>query len=433
MGTLNMKELAVLVSVVACAAAQNVVCGKGDSTNKEVTVEEKKSYTFKTQTGKKYKGNTERTVKYKMGDSCAKMSFVCAKGNINNRDKKKCMKGDKLTVTANGKSKAYCGKLVKKRAPKVSSSGDMSVVFTSDKKKHSSGAVCKVKCTEASDSGTVSPSTTNSPSPTASPSLCQCGLANRKKKIVGGLETEINEYPWQVGIVEKGQTTVFCGGSVISDRWLLTAAHCVQYDNSGTVEVLLGEHDYTTTTESNMTRAGVERIVNHPDYDRITSNYDFSLIKLADPVDFSLHPHIRPVCLPESGEGDHAGVVATVTGWGTTSLGGLTSEALLEVDVNVMTNDECRSKYSYEPLAVITDQMLCAMVDGGGKDACQGDSGGPLVTSGDGSGVTAGQNYELIGVVSWGDGCAGPSSPGVYSRVASQLAWITETTSSGWS
>merc|ERR1711970_1457463 len=419
MGTLSMKVLVVLVSVVACASAQNVVCGKGSSTNKEVTVEDKKTYTFKTQKGKKYPGNTECTVKYKMGDSCAKMSFVCNKFNTNNKDKKKCTKGDKLTVTANGKPKAYC----KTKKPKVSSTGDISVVFTSDKKKSGSGAICKVKCTEAVESGTVSPS------PTTSPSLCQCGLANRKKRIVGGQETEINEYPWQVGIVEKGQTTVFCGGSLISDRWLLTAAHCVQYDNSGTVEVLLGEHDYTTTTESNMTRAGVEMIVNHPHYDKQTSNYDFSLIKLADPVDFSLHPHIRPVCLPEPGVGDHTGVVATVTGWGTTSLGGPTSETLLEVSVKVMSNTECRSKYSYQPLAVITDQMLCAMVDGGGKDACQGDSGRPLVTSGG----TAGQNYELIGVVSWGDGCAGPDSPGVYSRVASQLAWITETTSPGWS
>merc|ERR1712002_865047 len=159
MGTLNMKVLAVLVSVVACAAAQNVVCGKGDSTNKEVTVEDKKSYTFKTQNKGKYKGNTECTVKYKMGDSCAKMSFACTKFNTNNKDKKKCMKGDNLTVTANGKSKAYCGKLVKKRAPKVSSSGDISVVFTSDKKKHSTGAVCKVKCTLAAESGTAAPTT----------------------------------------------------------------------------------------------------------------------------------------------------------------------------------------------------------------------------------------------------------------------------------
>merc|ERR1711970_1185124 len=150
MGTLSMKVLVVLVSVVACASAQNVVCGKGSSTNKEVTVEDKKTYTFKTQKGKKYPGNTECTVKYKMGDSCAKMSFVCNKFNTNNKDKKKCTKGDKLTVTANGKPKAYC----KTKKPKVSSTGDISVVFTSDKKKSGSGAICKVKCTEAVESGT---------------------------------------------------------------------------------------------------------------------------------------------------------------------------------------------------------------------------------------------------------------------------------------
>merc|ERR1711970_25379 len=155
MGTLIMKVLVVLVSVVACAAAQNVVCGKGSSTNKEVTVEDKKTYTFKTQKGKKYPGNTECTVKYKMGDSCAKMSFVCNKFNTNNKDKKKCTKGDKLTVTANGKPRAYC----KTKKPKVSSTGDISVVFTSDKKKSGSGAICKVKCTEAAESGTAEPTT----------------------------------------------------------------------------------------------------------------------------------------------------------------------------------------------------------------------------------------------------------------------------------
>ena len=81
------------------------MCGKG-TTNKEVTVEDKKTYTFKTQKGMKYLANTECTVNYKMGSSCAKMSFACTKFNTFNMDKKKCMKGDKLTITANGKSKA---------------------------------------------------------------------------------------------------------------------------------------------------------------------------------------------------------------------------------------------------------------------------------------------------------------------------------------
>merc|ERR1712168_104508 len=238
MGTLNMKVLAVLVSVVACAAAQNVVCGKGSSTNKEVTVEDKKTYTFKTQKGKKYPGNTECTGKYKMGDSCAKMSFVCNKFNTNNKDKKKCLKGDKLTVTANGKPKAYC----KTKKPKVSSTGDISVVFTSDKKKSGSGAICKVKCTEAVGSGTGTGGTSSSD--------CKCGLAKRKSRIVGGVVTEVNEYPWQVGIVDKGYTQVWCGASLISDRWILTAAHCTRGESAGNIQALLGEHDYSSNKET---------------------------------------------------------------------------------------------------------------------------------------------------------------------------------------
>merc|ERR1712013_843284 len=159
MGTLSMKVLIVLVSVLACAVAQNVVCGKG-TTNKEVTVEDKKTYTFKTQKGKKYLPNTDCTVNYKMGDSCKKMSFACTKFNTFNKDKKKCMKGDKLTITANGKSKAYCKKQ-KKGQPKVSSTGDLSLVFPSDKsKKRRTGAVCKVRCTEASSGSTAAPTTT---------------------------------------------------------------------------------------------------------------------------------------------------------------------------------------------------------------------------------------------------------------------------------
>merc|ERR1711942_623520 len=151
MGTLSMKVLIVLVSVLACAVAQNVVCGKG-TTNREVTVEDKKTYTFKTQKGRKYGANTDCTVKYKMGSSCAKMSFACTKFSIKNKDKKKCTKGDKLTVTANGKSRAYC----KTKKPKVTSTGDLSVVFTSGKsKKGGPGAVCKVKCTEAVSTGVV--------------------------------------------------------------------------------------------------------------------------------------------------------------------------------------------------------------------------------------------------------------------------------------
>merc|ERR1711892_755924 len=177
-----MKVLAVLL-VLACsllyAKAQNVVCGS-KTTSKTVTIEDGKSYTFKTQKGKRYKGNTKCTVDYKMGDTCAKMSFVCTKSNTNNKDKKTCKKGDKVTVTANGKSKAYC----KTKKPKVTSAGDITVAFTSDKKKSSSGAVCKIKCTEKSSGGSTGGGTGGG---TGSSSDCKCGLAKRNTRIVGGV------------------------------------------------------------------------------------------------------------------------------------------------------------------------------------------------------------------------------------------------------
>merc|ERR1719250_332810 len=182
-----MKVLIVLVSVVACAVAQNVACGKG-TTNREVTVEDKKTYNFKTQKGKKYLANTKCTVNYKMGDSCKKMSFACTKFSVKNNDKKKCTKGDKLTVTANGKSKSYCKP---KPKPKVSSTGDLSVVFTSDKKKSAAGAVCKVKCTEAAGSSTGS----------GFPDFCTSQLANTTKNILflGNSYTYFNDLPGMVG------------------------------------------------------------------------------------------------------------------------------------------------------------------------------------------------------------------------------------------
>merc|ERR1712013_569929 len=380
MGTLSMKVLIVLVSVLACAVAQNVVCGKG-TTNKEVTVEDKKTYTFKTQKGKK---------------------------------------GDKLTITANGKSKAYCKKQ-KKGQPKVSSTGDLSLVFTSDKsKKSAAGAVCKVKCIEAAGGGTGGTSSSD----------CTCGLAKRKSRIVGGVVTEVNEYPWQVGIVDKGYTDVWCGASLISDRWILTAAHCTRGEKAGNIQALLGEHDYSSNKETEMIRVGIADIINHPDYHHQTTDIDFSLLKMKKTIDFSKYSHIRPICLPADASQDYTDFTATVSGWGTLSSGGSSSKKLREVDVKVLSNSDCKNSYSY-PSSWITSQMLCANVDGGGKDACQGDSGGPLVTAGTGSGVTAGQNYELIGVVSWGSGCASASYPGVYSRVTKQLDWITATTSSG--
>ena len=119
-----------------------------------------------------------------------------------------------------------------------------------------------------------------------------------------------------------------------------------------------------------MQRMNVEKIENHPDYNEDTTNNDFALIKLKEAVDFCAHPHIRPICLPTDPSEMFADVEAIVTGWGATSSGGSLSSTLLEVTVKTMTNDKCTNDYGYSS-SMITSEMLCANVEGGGKDSCQ--------------------------------------------------------------
>jgi len=272
---------------------------------------------------------------------------------------------------------------------------------------------------------------------------CYCGLAQRNLRIVGGRETEVNEYPWQVLLFTNRGENKFgqcnsdfsmCGGSVIGDQWVLTAAHCLNLRcglKPDGVKVLLGEHNIYDTRESKVTRPNVERIINHPNYNRISLNNDIALLKLTNKINFKVHPHIRPICLPAYGSNkDYSGYIATVTGWGTTSYGGRTSEYLKEVDLRVLANRECR--WWDWSLRSITDQMMCTYAKN--KDDCQGDSGGPVVTKESGSnGVMPGQNYEQIGVVSFGThhGCAN-GVPGVKARVTQQLDWIRRTTEGSW-
>ena len=167
---------------------------------------------------------------------------------------------------------------------------------------------------------------------------------------------------------------VWCGATLISDQWIMTAAHCTDGSSASDIDVIIGDHDYDIETETMSLRLPVAEIVNHEDYDTSTLNNDFALLKLAEPIDFDAYPHIRPACLPEDDSNDYFGYQAIVSGWGTTSSGGDVSNYLQYVDVNILSNDMCKNDYGYSP-DQITDHMLCANVEGGGKDSCQGDSG----------------------------------------------------------
>ena len=167
-------------------------------------------------------------------------------------------------------------------------------------------------------------------------------MPNRATRIVGGQEAEVNEYPWQVGLVSATGRVPGCGGSIISNRHILTAAHCTAGRTTSSLRVLLGEHD---TTDSVADIRTISAITDHPDYNRGNNYaYDFSILTLSSPITFSRT--MAPVCLPEDDSDLYTGQLATVTGWGTTSSGGSLSPKLLEVDVTVTSNAVCNQKYS---------------------------------------------------------------------------------------
>lgn len=193
-----------------------------------------------------------------------------------------------------------------------------------------------------------------------------------------------------------------CGASLVGPYTLLCAAHCA----SAFSTVYIGRHNLNDNSETYETHQVAEKVV-HPDYQSQTGiDHDFMMVRLKEPSSYA------PVELNADLIGGD--VELTVMGWGTTSSGGSVSSILLEVDVDSMTNAECKTKYGAN---LITEDMICAgrTANGLTYDSCQGDSGGPIIEKSSG---------KQVGVVSWGAGCADPNKPGVYARVSDQLPWI---------
>jgi trypsin len=242
------------------------------------------------------------------------------------------------------------------------------------------------------------------------------GLTNAQAKsdklhmnIVGGVEASQGEFPFIVSL-QAGYMGHFCGGSLIKKNWVLTAGHCV----ADTIDkVVIGMHDLDNTTNTESIK--VKRVIRHPQYNENTTDYDYALLELASDSKY------EPIALNTASNLDvpsnSAPIMATVAGWGATKESSYSlPNSLQKVDVPLVSNAECNKDYN----GVITDRMICAGIDKGGKDSCQGDSGGPLIATADDN-----QRY-LIGVVSWGEGCARAGKPGVYSRVSQAVAWINQ-------
>ena len=229
------------------------------------------------------------------------------------------------------------------------------------------------------------------------------GIFNTQK-IVGGVEATKGEFPFMVSL-QSSSYGHFCGGSLIKTNWVLTAAHCVQ---GGYLEsVVTGLHNLSQTAGSEKFKATL--IVKNPGWNSYNMDYDFALIRLDKESKFA------PIALNPN---ELSGKVNFVTtGWGMTSEGGNISDALMKVSVPLVSKAGCEAAYPGQ----LTDRMICAGYEAGGKDSCQGDSGGPLV-------MGTGAGSYLAGVVSWGEGCARPNKYGVYSKVNSVISWINTVT-----
>jgi len=247
-----------------------------------------------------------------------------------------------------------------------------------------------------------------------------------QSRVVGGSNANVNEYPWMALLRLKSQSNslFFCGGTLVNSKWVVTAAHCIFSSvTTSNLEVRLGEHSLGVTSETLLTKEfNVDYILKHPSYNspRSSSN-DIALLRLAEDVDISVY---TPACLPTLNQ-DFTGQSSLLTGWGATSEGGSTADTLQELDgLTIVSDTACGAAigavngYSSSD---ITSDMLCAGGEAG-KDGCQGDSGGPLVVE---DGTT--EQDTLVGVVSWGIGCARSGLPGIYAEVSKYITWMDST------
>ncbi|XP_028326187.1 anionic trypsin-1-like isoform X2 [Gouania willdenowi] len=231
------------------------------------------------------------------------------------------------------------------------------------------------------------------------------GASAADDKIVGGWECARHAQPWQVSI-NIGYH--YCGGSLINQQWILSAAHCWQ--NPYAQIAVVGDH-HIWMNEGTEQYMSVEKIYWHHLYDYKTLDYDIMLMKLVHPV--TVNDYVKPIALPKACP--LPGTQCTVSGWGNIYSDQVFNPFLLQcVTVPILSDKDCEGSYP----GMITERMVCAGYLEGGKDACQGDSGGPLECNG-----------ELQGIVSWGQGCALPNYPGVYTKVCSLMPWIEETLS----
>ncbi|XP_022377028.1 coagulation factor IX isoform X2 [Enhydra lutris kenyoni] len=239
---------------------------------------------------------------------------------------------------------------------------------------------------------------------------------NDLTRVVGGKDAKPGQFPWQVLL--NGKIDAFCGGSIINEKWVVTAAHCIEPGDK--ITVVAGEHN-TKVKEHTEQKRNVIRTILHHSYNATINkyNHDIALLELDEPL--TLNSYVTPICIADR---EYTNIFLKfgsgyVSGWGRVFNRGRSASVLQYLKVPLVDRATCLRSTKF----TIYNNMFCAGFHEGGKDSCQGDSGGPHVTE------VEGVNF-LTGIISWGEECAMKGKYGIYTKVSRYVNWIKEKTKS---
>ncbi|KAI4472572.1 hypothetical protein M0802_008841 [Mischocyttarus mexicanus] len=248
----------------------------------------------------------------------------------------------------------------------------------------------------------------------------KCGTVNPQKnsrlsyftRIIGGRPTVPGAWPWQVAVLNRFREA-FCGGTLVSPKWVLTAAHCIRKR----LYVRIGEHDLTVK-EGTELELRVDSVVIHPEYDADTVDNDIAMLRL--PINLTPSPSRGIACLPAPKQLLPTNQLCTILGWGKSRVtDDFGTDILHEVKIPIVSSDICRQVYvDYR----ITDNMFCAGYRRGKMDSCAGDSGGPLLCR---DPLRSDHGWTIFGITSFGEGCGKRGKFGIYAKLPNYVKWIS--------
>ncbi|ESO81983.1 hypothetical protein LOTGIDRAFT_84942, partial [Lottia gigantea] len=233
-------------------------------------------------------------------------------------------------------------------------------------------------------------------------------VGDEDARVVGGRAAHLGAWPWTVMLLEVNMPV--CGGAILNERVIITAAHCFE-DQDPTRWTVTAGGIKQNTFEYSKRMYQIESIMMYKDYDEFSVENDIALVMLKSEIKFS--NYIRPICLPSENDTLEVGTPCYLAGYGDTHGD---SDRLNQVKLPIIAEDKC-SQVDWYGNFFKPNSSFCAGYAQGGKDACTGDSGSPLV-------CRRNSEWQVHGISSWGYGCAEPKWPGIYTRVNKYLPWI---------